>query len=474
MSAKEAPILLGRVCRAWRQISFSCPVLWSSLHLHVTSSLVRNEAKHQVYNDAVHAWLNRSGQVPLSISLAEDYEDWEANDSEVRPPSRLLDILLQFSLRWKRVNFRLGYAYFDSLRRLNAADVPMLETFTFEITRARPQNPVAETLTFLHCSSLREVSIFNFALPTPSALPLRWETLTKLFFGSTPYGLAYLTFAEAVAILRRCCSLIACTAILTINSGDGPVFTSGDTITLPYLNHFALHFTYWERAEDAVDVITFFQVVKLPRLRSLNTTGVRMRGCIPIIPLLEQRVGNIGSLAFDIDEDAANDLIQVFSLLSTVRMLHIHATRSTSPWPRDGTSPLNDSTLGLLTPTSSSPGICPCPLLEDVNLRFPRDCAITDEKVLQFIRARTIPSYEGFSYLKRASFTFERPFQVDILPDLQPIINEGVAIRLNYTSRPFEMAPEPVFQPYRSLDIAEHHDNWSPGFKSEDGLEDYW
>ncbi|KAF8072233.1 hypothetical protein FPV67DRAFT_1749262, partial [Lyophyllum atratum] len=32
MSAREAPMLLGRVCRAWRHISHSCPILWSSLH----------------------------------------------------------------------------------------------------------------------------------------------------------------------------------------------------------------------------------------------------------------------------------------------------------------------------------------------------------------------------------------------------------------------------------------------------------
>lgn len=471
MSAKEAPMLLGRICRTWRQISLSCPVLWSSLHLHVTSRLVRNEAQHQVYNDAVQAWLHRSGQVPLSISFAEDDEDWDANDSEVGSPSRLLDTLLQFAFRWRHVNFRLGYAYFESLKRLNAADVPLLETFTFEISRARPQYPVAASLSFLRSPSLRAVSILNFALPMPSALPLRWDTLTKLFFGSTAYGQAHLTFGEAVAILRRCCSLIACTTEITVNGGDGQTLTSRDIITLPYLTHLSMHFTYWENPEQVPepDVILFFKVVKLPRLRSLNTTGVKMRGCIPITPLLEQRAGEIESLAFDIGDDTADSLAQVFNLLSATKRLHIHANHSPLPWIRNGVSPLNDTTLELLTPTSSTPGTCPCPSLEEVNFRFPRFCNTTDERVLQFIRARTILAYEGFSRLKRASFAFERPFQLDILPDLQPVIKEGVKVQLYYTSDPFEKAtPEPLFQPYRSLDIAVQRDIWRAEFESEE------
>ncbi|KAJ7480606.1 hypothetical protein FB451DRAFT_1030980, partial [Mycena latifolia] len=33
MSAVEAPVLLGRICSAWRAISFSIPCLWSRLNI---------------------------------------------------------------------------------------------------------------------------------------------------------------------------------------------------------------------------------------------------------------------------------------------------------------------------------------------------------------------------------------------------------------------------------------------------------
>jgi len=74
MSAKEAPLLLGRVCKAWKEISHSTPQLWSTLHLHATSELElqSQENQRQLYGAAVEAWLRRSGRLPLSLSFTEN------------------------------------------------------------------------------------------------------------------------------------------------------------------------------------------------------------------------------------------------------------------------------------------------------------------------------------------------------------------------------------------------------------------
>ncbi|EKM75403.1 hypothetical protein AGABI1DRAFT_46506, partial [Agaricus bisporus var. burnettii JB137-S8] len=35
LSAEEAPLLLGQVCHRWRQVAYSTPKLWCSLHISV-------------------------------------------------------------------------------------------------------------------------------------------------------------------------------------------------------------------------------------------------------------------------------------------------------------------------------------------------------------------------------------------------------------------------------------------------------
>ncbi|KAF7376660.1 hypothetical protein MSAN_00082800 [Mycena sanguinolenta] len=90
MSATEAPVILGRICSAWRAISLSAPRLWSSLHI-VEPTLVYHappytvtsgvyEAKVTQRLDVANTWLQRSGTCPLSISLDSNL------DPGVTPP----------------------------------------------------------------------------------------------------------------------------------------------------------------------------------------------------------------------------------------------------------------------------------------------------------------------------------------------------------------------------------------------------
>ncbi|KAJ7737406.1 hypothetical protein DFH07DRAFT_753030, partial [Mycena maculata] len=75
MSAKEAPVLLGRICsHSWRAISLSTPRLWSRLHI-VEPTLIHEGMVSAAQEKLAHrlettkTWLERSGQCPLSISF---------------------------------------------------------------------------------------------------------------------------------------------------------------------------------------------------------------------------------------------------------------------------------------------------------------------------------------------------------------------------------------------------------------------
>ncbi|KAK6977573.1 hypothetical protein R3P38DRAFT_3295148 [Favolaschia claudopus] len=63
MSAREAPLLLGHICRAWRSLSFSQRRLWTSLHIAV-EIFKSSEGKSGVVE-----WLVRSDPLPLTISV---------------------------------------------------------------------------------------------------------------------------------------------------------------------------------------------------------------------------------------------------------------------------------------------------------------------------------------------------------------------------------------------------------------------
>jgi len=60
------PLRLSSVCRLWRSIAHSTPVLWTSFRIYIPS---RNfpEPLQQAQQ-----WLSRSGQLPLSIQISSD------------------------------------------------------------------------------------------------------------------------------------------------------------------------------------------------------------------------------------------------------------------------------------------------------------------------------------------------------------------------------------------------------------------
>ncbi|KAJ7605163.1 hypothetical protein FB45DRAFT_1069546 [Roridomyces roridus] len=63
-------MLLCHVARHWRNLALSTPRLWTFLHIF-NSPPMNDGTMVQHINDAVDAWLSRSGSLPLSISLVQ-------------------------------------------------------------------------------------------------------------------------------------------------------------------------------------------------------------------------------------------------------------------------------------------------------------------------------------------------------------------------------------------------------------------
>ncbi|KZP13089.1 hypothetical protein FIBSPDRAFT_1049659 [Athelia psychrophila] len=64
-----APLVLGQVCRSWRAVSRSTPLLWSTIRIEAI--------KTEEYRVAVLEWLERSCRCPLTVYVEPDGPKWE-------------------------------------------------------------------------------------------------------------------------------------------------------------------------------------------------------------------------------------------------------------------------------------------------------------------------------------------------------------------------------------------------------------
>lgn len=105
----RAPLLLCQVCRLWREVAISLPLLWCSLS--GTGSFTPNPA-------FIKLWLARSRGLPLSLSLeapvgCEDTPKYHAHASKV------FDLFSNEIHRWHTMSFTLN----DDLARQFIATV---------------------------------------------------------------------------------------------------------------------------------------------------------------------------------------------------------------------------------------------------------------------------------------------------------------------------------------------------------------
>ncbi|TFK70803.1 hypothetical protein BDN72DRAFT_794777, partial [Pluteus cervinus] len=172
----EAPLLLGRICSSWRRIALNTPRLWASIHIviptHYDPSKITSVVK--IRCEACHAWLSRSGTLPISLSLVTANNGYSADVSA----SPLLESLLKFSSRWKSVSLRVPYGLLRPFSKLTQANVPWLETLKIDDIFNWDQ-AYQWHFPLLEAPRLHNVSFVHFQ-GNPHHLPLTWSLLSKL------------------------------------------------------------------------------------------------------------------------------------------------------------------------------------------------------------------------------------------------------------------------------------------------------
>ncbi|KAF8129092.1 hypothetical protein K438DRAFT_1887965, partial [Mycena galopus ATCC 62051] len=209
MSATECPVLLGRICSSWRTISLSTPRLWARLHIAEPVLADRRclgiyEQKLAQRVEVATAWLERSGQCALSISLASNNLNILVAHSST---STMIQALIPLASRWQRISMTAISTDLQSLSIITHNDVPMLKTLEMnEISGPR------HILQWGSFGLLRGPNLSSFAYQgasdDPNVLRLRWDNLTSLsFLTQHPHNMPT---DKAIGLLSRCPRLETC------------------------------------------------------------------------------------------------------------------------------------------------------------------------------------------------------------------------------------------------------------------------
>lgn len=96
----QVPLRLGQLCRRWRDIALSTPALWTFIPLTLEGST--GNASQEFKLQIVKTWLDRSGELPLMIYIADA-------SSSISVDSRAaLSLILSQSDRWAEAQLMIS------------------------------------------------------------------------------------------------------------------------------------------------------------------------------------------------------------------------------------------------------------------------------------------------------------------------------------------------------------------------------
>lgn len=234
----EAPLLLCRVCKLWRQISIDLPYLWVSLPVFVSMG------SSYPPPDFVRTWIARSGHLPLLLSLYQQ----NGSDANCFVAEEVLRVFSQHASRWYSIRLHLS----RNARLPILESTPMLETFKIQSAEvdALMGLKVVPRLLHIHVSHIPGRSLSG-----DHSSPVPWTQLTSLTLDSV-------SVEASIRILCMCPNLGKCS--YTIDTHNGAVLfqsvvhvmlkslvvnishnylsTFLEHLSLPQLFQFAVHF----------------------------------------------------------------------------------------------------------------------------------------------------------------------------------------------------------------------------------------
>jgi len=191
------PFTLGAVCRYWRDIIRSTPLMWSEINLRLHPTHL---VHHFCYLDH---FLNHSGTCPLTITMGfekEEAEEWlpalvssYLEDSDLFP---LIKLLLSSAPRWRCVDITISEIWLPDFAK-ESHRLPNLTSMRVKPIWNDNLQPIFNRANFdflRHSPALRELHIRDFWIPYAD---IPWKQLQRLTLKNRKWDESLYVLAQA-------------------------------------------------------------------------------------------------------------------------------------------------------------------------------------------------------------------------------------------------------------------------------------
>ncbi|KAF8958172.1 hypothetical protein BDZ97DRAFT_1762338 [Flammula alnicola] len=195
------PLLLGNVCRVWRQIAWTTPQIWASITINVSYhsfSTLQTELANQ--------WLRRAGELPLTIKIRTLNLNTAVDQYAPSPSSiyELINILNAYSRRWWKLDVAMPMQYLTYFARHPAPETtysPVLNSLVLlPILGVGNDFPNVPFNAADHPFSPKYVKLSNLHV---MKIRIDWKNVTTIVAGS-------ISISYCLEIIRQCPQLTIC------------------------------------------------------------------------------------------------------------------------------------------------------------------------------------------------------------------------------------------------------------------------
>ncbi|KAJ3569022.1 hypothetical protein NP233_g5328 [Leucocoprinus birnbaumii] len=492
MSARESPLLLGRVCRQWRNIAYSTPVLWSGLHIAVPPDTpYARRCSISVRLEATKEWLSRSGICSLSISLSGPQGYYPGVRADLKTVPLYLETISPFLPRCQYFYFFCSEisSWHFLLEKCVPSQAPFLKYIHFDFANTPSDSEVLGAsggASRLFSSSELHAIFLSSHERRLMQLPVQWAQLTILNLFKRPStwipGSALLVH-DALLLLSWCPHLVFCS--IPISETSLP-YRSVDSNRGSKMVSLLQLFGFSVRCD--FDPEPFYRYLNIPSLRYFQhyqetpqSMGTRLDGEVRALhlalrPFIQRVVHPIEELQILSTFLSMNDFIQCLKLFPELKRLSLIGHVYPHFAIVDLTIPmitLSDQFLEYLIPNYRSSNlplsevteqgesdedlnICVCPKLEMLDIIEP---TFSDILMLEFIRSRMVQGMGATNDVSRLRwlnirFPYDRvamPGTMDEVAELKACTGAHINVYFNQNRITLGWGPFGTDTPYNGL-----------------------